>query len=294
MNDYLKKLRLKLLRESDTIENNPFSIDDIAMFSEDSRNDITAIAYKPAIAYDVIMKYYEGEMAKADPDDSDKMRRNAASFQLSFAMARKDNYLKNKLLGSIVAMINIKQAEKPCNDAWEVKLAAAEPGFGKLAYSMGYQLSPSGMLMPDRHTISYDAVNAWKNVRKKSEGIPLDDINHRSDLFHDEHHTASTKDDCETWSVFQGPEIENQEKSGVFYPGAPRGREKLVDFATADAINRSYAMGDMGYDLNLLQNNHLKLEEELGNLRLDGSVFETMMLSTGIIFFSTKYRKHQS
>lgn len=59
--------------------------------------------------------------------------------------------------------------------AWEVTHAAA-PGLGKILYGIGYALSPTGLLMPDRHTVSPDAAQAWKKASKERQSLKLDDL----------------------------------------------------------------------------------------------------------------------
>ena len=57
--------------------------------------------------------------------------------------------------------------------AWEVTRSAG-PGYGKILYSIGYALSPSGLLMPDRVSVSPSARAAWKKASKKYDSLELD------------------------------------------------------------------------------------------------------------------------
>ena len=57
--------------------------------------------------------------------------------------------------------------------AWEVT-AAAGKGYGKILYSIGYALSPKGLLMPDRTSVSDDARDAWKKASKTHASLELD------------------------------------------------------------------------------------------------------------------------
>ena len=57
--------------------------------------------------------------------------------------------------------------------AWEVTRAAGK-GYGKIIYSIGYALSPKGLLMPDRTSVSDDARDAWKKASKTHASLELD------------------------------------------------------------------------------------------------------------------------
>lgn len=138
-----------------------------------------------------------------------------------------ESTFRREMYYSIIGMIRIEKPLHPCNGAWEVKNSAG-PGQGKLVYAMGYFLSPSGKLIADRFSVSRKAQNSWKRVRKKSEGEPLDDIDNRK--------TPPESDDCVVWTV-TGKDVEH-----------PYLEDGLKDEETADALNRSYEMGTMGYD----------------------------------------------
>lgn len=91
------------------------------------------------------------------------------------------------------AMIVIRPPDDPCNGAWEVKkIAVAKNQKGKLAYDLGYFMSDTHTLVPDRAAISDKAANAWKNFSAKtSQKKPLDD-----DL---EPRNSDPNDDCQLW-----------------------------------------------------------------------------------------------
>ena len=59
--------------------------------------------------------------------------------------------------------------------AWEVTRIAGK-GYGKILYSIGYALSPNGLLMPDRVSVSDDARAAWRSASKKLKSLPLDPL----------------------------------------------------------------------------------------------------------------------
>lgn len=85
-------------------------------------------------------------------------------------------YVYSQLI--IKGLITIRKSSNPCNGAEEVAYSAG-PGFGKTVYGLGYALSDSGILIPDRKSVSKEAQAAWAKVyanpqRKKK---PLDNVN---------------------------------------------------------------------------------------------------------------------
>lgn len=133
---------------------------------------------------------------------------------------------------AIQGMIRIAQPSYDCNNAWEVKNSAG-PGQGKLVYAMGYYMSPSGKLIADRSSVSKKAQNSWKKVRQKTKGEELDD--------YIEKNTPPESDDCEVWPV-TGKDLNH-----------PKLKDGVKDEETADALNRSYEMGTMGYDFDAMK-----------------------------------------
>lgn len=59
--------------------------------------------------------------------------------------------------------------------AWEVTRVAGK-GYGKLLYSIGYALSPSGLLMPDRVSVSDSAIDAWRKASATRDSLQLDPL----------------------------------------------------------------------------------------------------------------------
>lgn len=59
--------------------------------------------------------------------------------------------------------------------AWEVKRSAGR-GYGKLLYAIGYALSPKGLLMPDRASVSDSAVEAWRKASATRNSLKLDPL----------------------------------------------------------------------------------------------------------------------
>lgn len=57
--------------------------------------------------------------------------------------------------------------------AWEVYKTAG-PGFGKIIYNIGYALSPKGLLVPDRKSVSSRASNFWSKEFHEKQKLELD------------------------------------------------------------------------------------------------------------------------
>lgn len=78
--------------------------------------------------------------------------------------------------GGVKGFIEIAKPREPTAGAWEVKLSAG-PSMGKYVYGMGYALSPSGLLVPDRDIgcVSPNATGGWaKQGGRKS--VTLDNF----------------------------------------------------------------------------------------------------------------------
>jgi hypothetical protein len=103
----------------------------------------------------------------------------------------------------IVGFVQIgKPRGAKCRGAWAIRGVA---GPGALVYGAAYALSPTGLIVPDRSSVSPSAKRAWQGYFNKAinsgNALPLDDADHPSpgtDEFHDEHHTPETEDDCFT------------------------------------------------------------------------------------------------
>ena len=86
------------------------------------------------------------------------------------------NFIKDNIFDSIVGYGVFTRPEKgEAYGAYEVTHAAA-PGLGKVLYGMGYGLSPTGLLMPDRdkNQVSPDADQAWKKASSSRKSLKLD------------------------------------------------------------------------------------------------------------------------
>ncbi len=117
---------------------------------------------------------------------------------------KNETFLGTKL---IRGLISIAPAGDPCWGASEVKFSAGK-GLGKIIYNLGYAMSPSRKLIPDRQKVSQDARDAWGKVlnNKAFPKFRLDNKEHPKDTSHKDAHTEDPKDDC---SVHQPDEKGN-------------------------------------------------------------------------------------
>ena len=79
--------------------------------------------------------------------------------------------LKNCVIGRV-------QVIKPLDPCWDAMSVASIAGPGKLMYGVAYALSPTGLLISDRDSMTDDAVSAWRRMAVKStrNRKKLDDI----------------------------------------------------------------------------------------------------------------------
>ena len=116
----------------------------------------------------------------------------------------------------VVGIVQISEPKgAPCRGAWMIR---GITGPGKIMYGLAYAMSPNGLIVPDRSSVSPSASKAWKGYAKKvSAGdiLPLDDADHPKkgvDPQHDAYHTEDPVDDCHTshgeeWlnAAYRGP-----------------------------------------------------------------------------------------
>lgn len=88
-----------------------------------------------------------------------------------------------------------------CNGAWEVtgSWAKNKGSDGRMVYGIGFAMSPSGILMPDRMSVSQSARGGWGGLASKGfPSEPLDDWKHEKcgagGL--NTHTPADSSDDC--------------------------------------------------------------------------------------------------
>ena len=92
------------------------------------------------------------------------------------------------LKGCIVGRVQIIKPQEPC---WDAMMISSIAGPGKLMYGIAYALSPSGLLISDRDSMTSDAVSAWKRMSTKGTRgrKKLDNV-------FPPHATPETEDDC--------------------------------------------------------------------------------------------------
>jgi hypothetical protein len=90
--------------------------------------------------------------------------------------------------GVLRGMATYELGSEPCHGAWSVTQVAG-PGYGRILYGLGYNLTPEHRLMPDRDYTSARAGRAWAGAAgKRLRGLPLDDIEDPA--------TPDPSDDC--------------------------------------------------------------------------------------------------
>lgn len=116
----------------------------------------------------------------------------------------------------VVGIVQISEPKgAPCRGAWMIR---GITGPGKIMYGLAYAMSPTGLIVPDRSSVSPSARSAWKGYSTKAgrgDVLPLDDADHPAkgvDPYHDAHHTSDPMDDCYTShgeeylnSAYRGP-----------------------------------------------------------------------------------------
>jgi len=128
---------------------------------------------------------------------------------------KKNDALVSFFLDTLLAFIEITTPASaggnsygPCAGAWMVS-AVAGPGYRDTIYGLGYALSPSGLLVPDRSSVKSRARSAWK--RDASSGrarIRLDDREHDHKEPGNEYHTDDPSDDCKLHLDPDNPQLD--------------------------------------------------------------------------------------
>jgi len=166
------------------------------------------------------------------------------------------NFLKGNIFSSIVGYgVFSKPTKGEAHGAYEVTHAAA-PGLGKVLYGIGYGVSPSGLLMPDRHAVSMDADQAWKRASRDRKSLKLDDLPPNNK-------TKNPEDDAELHDV--------------------PGKEHL-----------DYAYQSQGWERSmtnkLISKGETALKELSDDVNRDANVLRHVFMSGGKQFFSDQYR----
>lgn len=104
-----------------------------------------------------------------------------------------DEVVNEDIVRGYIVIAKPASKRTPCNGAWEVKFSV---GPGAIVYGVGYALSPSGILMPDRRSVSRRAVDGWLKQSGRANKT-LDDVDAHDGSKRDHpNHTDDTSDDC--------------------------------------------------------------------------------------------------
>jgi hypothetical protein len=146
------------------------STEGLAVFTGEGFFDPQAVE---AVLVDIAK--FEEELAEATSQSSLFSRLDAAKFAAT---------------KSVVGYISFGPPEHgQAWGAWEVTRSAGR-GYGKILYAIGYALSPKGLIMPDRRSVSFSARAAWEKASKNHDSLPLDALP-------PENKTDTTEDDAE-------------------------------------------------------------------------------------------------
>ena len=147
------------------------------------------------------------------------------------------------------------QVLKPMDPCWDAMMIASIAGPGKLMYGVAYALSPSGLLISDRDSMTSDALSAWKRMAAKADRgkKELDDVNEPA--------TPDPYDDCEL-----RPE---------------------------EFLNHAYeAQGWEKVELRSMQEEHERLMKTLtATGKLTRLAIELAISAAGLSYFQTRYRE---
>lgn len=169
----------------------------LAAATFDSGNMRTAIIYRPS----ELVKVYNSQDKEAPGD---------------YITGLAEAIDAAKVIVGFIEIAPPNSSEK-CANAWQVKYSAG-PKYGDLVYGLGFAMTPTGWLMPDRAKglVSPSATKRWTKISKKAEEaedekgekshkgkIPLDDPNKPGPF------TPDKFDDCERLqrtAAFGGPD----------------------------------------------------------------------------------------
>lgn len=153
------------------------------------------------------------------------------------------------LKSCIVGRVRIGKPDEPCWDAMTISSIA---GPGKLMYGLAYALSPSGLLISDRESMTSDAVSAWKGMADKGTRgkKKLDNVT--------EPETPEPEDDCKV-----------RPEEFLNYAYEAEGWEQEI--------------------LRSLQDEHERLAKRICQGDLTRSVLELSIGAAGHSYFQTRY-----
>lgn len=164
----------------------------------------------------------------------------------------------SQIAKAIFAFMSIKTHQGECWNAGEVKLSAAQKGYGPLMY--GYVMNDyAGGLFPDRGSVSQAARGVWQkfNQRADTKKSKFDDKKNPK--------TPDPGDDCE---LSTGTSVDGEEAY----------------------LNQAYdAPGDAGGRSTLMAN-HNSFLVAMAQKKFNKQVVETMIENIGDEYFSMRYR----
>ena len=128
----------------------------------------------------------------------------------------------------VVGVVQISEPKgAPCRGAWMIR---AITGPGKIMYGLAYAMSPTGLIVPDRSSVSPTAAAAWRGYSTKASPenvLPLDDASMHTPSGKSKgphpNHTPDPMDDCFT--------SHDEEFLNAAYRG-PGGEKALLDRLT--------------------------------------------------------------
>jgi|688.fasta_scaffold01425_4 hypothetical protein len=151
-------------------------------------------------------------------------------------------------------MVGWVQVVKPKDPCWDAMMIASIAGPGKLMYGIAYALSPSGLLISDRDSMTDVAVSAWRNMSTKGnrDKKKLDNVSEPA--------TPEPNDDC----VLRPEEFLN------------------------------YAYGAEGWEMGVLETMHDNHEVMIARATKGGILtreeVEKVLTEAGLSYWRTRYR----
>lgn len=127
----------RIIREAAGVEN--LNTDELAAMLTEDAGGARVVVYHP-IPIENMMRKSPGDVFDRSPD------------------------LMEKLKSYVVGWVQVVDPGPPC---WDAKMIASIAGPGKLMYGLAYALSPSGLLISDRESMTPVAISAWRNMSSK-------------------------------------------------------------------------------------------------------------------------------
>ena len=149
----------------------------------------------------------------------------------------------------VVGVVQISEPKgAPCRGAWMIRAIA---GPGKIMYGLSYAMSPTGLIVPDRSSVSPSATAAWRGYSSKASPgnmLPLDDASMHTPSGKSKgphpNHTDAPEDDCFT--------SHDEEFLNAAYKG-PGGEKALLDRLTNNHERAMKMVGAVGNRRNQIE-----------------------------------------